>query len=135
MTDDEKDKYKVLAHEYNNSTLKKQQHFKKDYDVQKYSNDFWDTQKYLTKMFECISNNEGKNYCIKLRLSFIYFNYKISIFTKNTISRPYHFDSIFFFFLQGNLAINTQMVNTIKRNVFIFKFGMVLIQSILILIA
>ncbi|KAL5237523.1 hypothetical protein ACI65C_004933 [Semiaphis heraclei] len=58
MTDDEKDKYKVLAHEYNNSTLKKQQHFKKDYDVQKYSNDFWDTQKYLTKMFECISNNE-----------------------------------------------------------------------------
>jgi len=74
MTDDEKDKYKVLAREYNNSTLMKQRHLKNNYDVQKNSNDFWNTQKYLTKMFECISNNEGKNYCIKLRLSYIYFN-------------------------------------------------------------
>jgi len=78
MTDNEKDKYKVLAREYN-STLMKQQHSKKINYVQKNSNDFWNTQKDLSKMFEYIPNNEGKNYYIKLRLCSINYNYKITI--------------------------------------------------------
>ncbi|KAL4104283.1 hypothetical protein QTP88_019588 [Uroleucon formosanum] len=57
LADDEKDKYVVLANEYN-STLVKKQPLKHISDPQKNNDDFWNMQKYLTKMFECIPNNE-----------------------------------------------------------------------------
>ncbi|XP_008185055.1 protein maelstrom 2 [Acyrthosiphon pisum] len=57
MTDDEKNKYKVLADEFNSTQLKKQP-LKQIRDLQDNSHDFWNMQKYLTEMFECISNNE-----------------------------------------------------------------------------
>lgn len=67
MTDDEKEKYKVLADKYNSSRVTES--LKQINDLQTNSNDFWNMQKYLTKMFECIPNDEGENYYIKLMLS------------------------------------------------------------------
>ncbi|KAL4097425.1 hypothetical protein QTP88_022207 [Uroleucon formosanum] len=52
MTGDEKDKYKVLARNYNSTKAKKPIS-----NQQKNSYDFWNMQKYLTNMFECIPNN------------------------------------------------------------------------------
>jgi len=67
LTDDEKDKYKVLADKYRN-TQEKKQPLKQISDMRNNSYDFWKMQEYLTKMFECIPNNEGKNYNINLSL-------------------------------------------------------------------
>lgn len=67
MNDNDKKMYKDLAHEYN-SSLVENQPIKQISDVQNYSNDFWNMQKYLTKMFECIPNHTGKNYHINLYL-------------------------------------------------------------------
>jgi len=63
MTDDEKKKYKILADKYNSTRVTEQ--FKQINDLQTNSNDFWNMQKCLTKMFECIPNDEGENYHIK----------------------------------------------------------------------
>jgi len=52
----------------------KKQPLKQIRDLQNNSQDFWNMQKYLTKMFECIPNNEGKNYHINLRLHSINYN-------------------------------------------------------------
>eukprot|EP00102_Acyrthosiphon_pisum_P013594 XP_008183232.2 PREDICTED: protein maelstrom 2 [Acyrthosiphon pisum] len=57
LTDDERDKYRVLAKIYNSTRLKNQP-LKQICDLQNNSHDFWNMQKYLTKMFECIPNNE-----------------------------------------------------------------------------
>jgi len=73
LTDDEKDKYKVFADKYNSTQVKKQP-LKQIIDLQNNSRDFWNMQKCLTNMFDCIPNNEGKNYHINLRLSSIHCN-------------------------------------------------------------
>jgi len=67
LTDDEKDKYKVLADKYNSTQQEKQQliHIM---NLQNNSHAFWNMQKNVIKMLECIPNHEGKNYHINLRL-------------------------------------------------------------------
>ncbi|CAI6354049.1 unnamed protein product [Macrosiphum euphorbiae] len=57
LTNDEKEKYKDLANKYNSTQVKKQP-LKQISDLQNNSYDFWNMQKYLTQMFECIPNNE-----------------------------------------------------------------------------
>jgi len=54
MTDEEKNKYKVLA------AKNKEKPLAKISDQQKNSCDFLSMQKYLTKMFEFILNDKGK---------------------------------------------------------------------------
>jgi len=65
MTDEEKNKYKVLARK-NNSNQDNEKPLTKMSDLRNNSNDFLNMQKYLTKMFEFILNDKGKNYYIKL---------------------------------------------------------------------
>jgi len=65
LTDDEKEKYKVLAKKYNST---KKQPLKQISNLQKDSHDYWEMKKHLTEMFGCISNDEGKNYHINLKL-------------------------------------------------------------------
>lgn len=60
MTDEEKNKYKVLA------SKNKEKPLAKISDQQKNSCDFLSMQKYLTKMFEFIPNDKGEKYYIKL---------------------------------------------------------------------
>jgi hypothetical protein len=57
LTDDEKDKYKVLANKYNSTQQEKQQliHIM---NLQNNSHAFWNMQKYVIKMLECIPNHE-----------------------------------------------------------------------------
>jgi len=43
-------------------------------DLHNNSYDFWNMQKYLTNMFECIPNNEGNNYHINLKISSVNYN-------------------------------------------------------------
>lgn len=52
-------------------------------DLHNNSYDFWNMQKYITKMFECIPNNQGKYYHIKLGLSSINNNRVLTNFEKN----------------------------------------------------
>ncbi|CAI6374378.1 unnamed protein product [Macrosiphum euphorbiae] len=56
LTDAEKEKYKDLASKYNSTRVKKQP--LKQISDQNNSYDFSNMQKYITQMFECISNNE-----------------------------------------------------------------------------
>jgi len=76
MTEDEKKKYKALAHKYNsnNSNCNKEQPLNYISDVQKNSCDFWNMQKQITNMFKYIPNDQGKNYYIELGPSSINFN-------------------------------------------------------------
>lgn len=55
LTDDEKEKYKVLAKKYNST---KKQPLKQISNLQKDSHDYWEMKKHLTEMFGCISNDE-----------------------------------------------------------------------------
>ncbi|XP_060868296.1 protein maelstrom homolog isoform X2 [Metopolophium dirhodum] len=57
LTDDEKDKYKVLANKYNSTQVQKKP-LKHISDMQNNSHDFWIMQKYLAEMFGRISDNE-----------------------------------------------------------------------------
>ncbi|XP_022168009.1 protein maelstrom isoform X2 [Myzus persicae] len=101
MNDNDKKMYKDLAHEYN-SSLVENQPIKQISDVQNYSNDFWNMQKYLTKMFECIPNHTellDKKFfllhinCHTLDEEQYYFPAEIAALEfslKNGLSRTYH---------------------------------------------
>ncbi|XP_026806579.1 protein maelstrom 1-like [Rhopalosiphum maidis] len=101
MTDEEKNKYKVLARK-NNSNQDNEKPFTKISDLRNNSNDFSNMQKYLTKMFEFIPNDKelfekkfillhinchthnGEQYYFPAEIAAVEFN------LINGVSRTYH---------------------------------------------
>jgi len=89
MTDAEKNNYKILARKYN-SSKENPMPLKQINDVYNNSFDFWHMEKYLTEMFECIPNKQGKNYHIKIWLNYnIVYNQTVKIYS--LIKRIFNF--------------------------------------------
>lgn len=59
MSDEEKNKYKMIANQFN--TNRKQENYQTQIvQIHDNSSDYWAMKDYLTLMFECIHNKTGK---------------------------------------------------------------------------